>query len=208
VAAETEKPKAITDPRVLKQVLLTDKEARDRWIGVYIGVLAVLLAICTMGGGNATKDATRLNIEASNMWNFFQAKNLRRNNVRLMADSLELQMAAQSGAPESVRQAFAAKLQSYRDLDKELSSNTKTNEGLDELWIRAKALERDRDEAFRRDPYFDWSQAALQIAIVLASVCLITPNVALLSMSGGLAAAGLLLLINGFTMAVKVPFIG
>jgi Domain of unknown function (DUF4337) len=208
VAEQTEKSKPIEELRVLKQVLLSDKETRDRWIGVYIGVLAVLLAICTMGGGNATKDATRLNIEASNMWNFFQAKNLRRNNVRLAVDNLELQLAAQSSAPETVRQAFAAKLQSYRDLDKELSSNLKTNEGLDELWKRAKALEAERDEAFRRDPYFDWSQAAIQIAIVLASVCLITPNFALLSMSGGLAVGGLLFLINGFTLAVKVPFIG
>jgi Domain of unknown function (DUF4337) len=168
----------------------------------------VLLAICVMGGGNATKDANRFNIEAANTWNFFQAKNLRRVTVRLMADNLELQMAAQPNLAEPARQAFAAKLQGYRDLDKELTSSPKNNEGLDELWVRAKALERDRDEAFRRDPYFDWSQAALQIAIVLASVCLITPNLLLLSMSGTLATAGTLLLLNGFTLAVKVPFIG
>jgi Domain of unknown function (DUF4337) len=208
VTEPTAKAKPLEDLRVLKQVLLSDKEWRDRWIGVYIGVLAVMLAICTMGGGNATKDATRLNIEAANVWGFFQAKNLRRTTVRLMADNLELQVAAQASAPEAVRQAYAAKLQGYRDLDKELTSNPKTNEGLDELWVRAKALEKDRDEAMRRDPYFDWSQAALQIAIVLASVCLITPNVSLLIMSGMLSAAGLLLLLNGFTLAVRVPFIG
>jgi hypothetical protein len=208
VTEPSAKAKPIEDLRVLKQVLLSDKDWRDRWIGVYIGVLAVMLAICTMGGGNATKDATRLTIEAANVWGFFQAKNLRRTTVRLMADNLELQVAAQGTAPDAVRQAYAAKLQGYRDLDKELTSNPKTNEGLDELWARAKALEKDRDEAMRRDPYFDWSQAALQIAIVLASVCLITPNVALLIMSGTLSVAGLLLLLNGFTLAVRVPFIG
>jgi Domain of unknown function (DUF4337) len=208
MAEKLDKPKSLEDLRVLGKALLTDKDARDRWIGVYIGVLAVLLAICVMGGGNATKDANRFNIEAANTWNFFQAKNLRRVTVRLMADNLELQMAAQPNLAEPARQAFAAKLQGYRDLDKELTSSPKNNEGLDELWVRAKALERDRDEAFRRDPYFDWSQAALQIAIVLASVCLITPNLLLLSMSGTLATAGTLLLLNGFTLAVKVPFIG
>ena len=56
-----------------------DENERNKWIGVYIGVLAVLLAICGMGGGNAAKDATRANIEASNTWAFFQAKNMRRN---------------------------------------------------------------------------------------------------------------------------------
>jgi Domain of unknown function (DUF4337) len=205
---QADTPKLKPDMRDIKEKLLSDKDARDRWIGVYIGVLAVLLAVCTMGGGNSTKDATRFNIEASNTWNFFQAKNLRRTTVRLMADNLELQVAAQPNLPEAARQAFTAKLQGYRDLDKELSSNTKTNEGLDELWNRAKALEKERDEALRRDPYFDWSQAALQIAIVLASVCLITPNVALMVMSGSLAVFGSLLLLNAMTLVLRIPGIG
>jgi Domain of unknown function (DUF4337) len=208
MSEQVDTPKLKPDLRVIKDKLLSDKDARDRWIGVYIGVLAVLLAICTMGGGNATKDSTRFNIEASNTWGFFQAKNLRRTTVRLMADNLELQMAAQPNLPEAARQAFAAKLQSYRDLDKELSSNPKTNEGLDELWNKAKALEKERDDALRRDPYFDWSQAALQIAIVLASVCLITPNVSLMVMSGALAAFGSLLLLNAMTMVLRIPGIG
>jgi hypothetical protein len=196
------------DLRVIKDTLLSDKDVRDRWIGVYIGVLAVLLAICTMGGGNSTKDATRFNIEASNTWNFFQAKNLRRQTLRLTADNLELQIAGQPNMPEAARQAYAAKLQSYRDLDKELTSDPKRNEGLDELFKKAKALEHERDEALRRDPYFDWSQAALQIAIVLASVCLITPNVALMVMSGSLALFGSALLLNAMTLVLRIPGIG
>ena len=30
----------------------TDKDALNKWVGVYIGVLAVLLAICNVGGAN------------------------------------------------------------------------------------------------------------------------------------------------------------
>jgi hypothetical protein len=205
---QADTPKQRPDLRIIKDRLLSDKDIRDRWIGVYIGVLAVLLAICTMGGGNSTKDATRYNIEASNTWNFFQAKNLRRTTVRLMAENLELQMVAQPNLPEAARLAFTAKLQSYRDLDKELTSDPKRNEGLDELFKNAKALEKERDEALRRDPYFDWAQAALQIAIVLASVCLITPNVSLMIMSGSLAAFGALLLLNAMTLVLRVPGIG
>ncbi len=47
----------------------------NKWVGVYIGFLAVVLAICNVGGANAAKDATRANIEASNTWAFYQAKN-------------------------------------------------------------------------------------------------------------------------------------
>ena len=56
---------------------------RERWIGVWIGALAVILAICSMGGNNAGKDATLKNIEAANTWAFFQAKNMRRQAVRM-----------------------------------------------------------------------------------------------------------------------------
>ena len=60
----------------------------------------------------------------------------------------------------------------------------------------------------RKDPYFDWSQALLQIAIVLASVHLIIGNMMLLGLSGGLAALGVLLMINGYTLATWLPFLG
>ena len=79
--------------------LRTDKDELNKWVGVYIGVLAVLLAICNVGGANAAKDATRANIEASNTWAFFQAKNIRRNSINLAADELELLLAAQPRMP-------------------------------------------------------------------------------------------------------------
>jgi hypothetical protein len=62
--------------------------------------------------------------------------------------------------------------------------------------------------ALRKDPYFDWSQALIQIAIVLASVHLIIGNFVLLGVSGGLAGLGILLMLNGFTLLVSLPFLG
>jgi uncharacterized protein DUF4337 len=67
---------------------------RERLIAVYIAILAVALSICSVGGGNATKDATARNIEASNAWAFFQAKNIRRN-VRIEISDLELRLATE-----------------------------------------------------------------------------------------------------------------
>jgi hypothetical protein len=189
-----------------KEKLKADKDLRDRWIGVYIGALAVLLALCVMGGGNATKDANRLNIEAANLWSFFQAKNLRRNEVRNTVAQMELALLAAPAMPEPARQAYRDKISELKALDARLTSDPEKREGLDELWTRAKALEKTRDDAFRRDPYFDWSQAMLQIAIVLASVCLITANLSLLGFSGVLAVLGTLMMFNGFTMLVNLPF--
>jgi uncharacterized membrane protein YgdD (TMEM256/DUF423 family) len=188
--------------------LSSDKEERNKWIGVYIGVLAVLLAFCGVGGGNATKDATRANIEASNTWAFFQAKNMRRHAVQLAANQLEISLAAQPGVTAEVRKQFEDKIHEYRSQVQLLTSDPVRKEGLDELFAKAKALEIERDVALRKDPYFDWSQALLQIGIVLASVHLIIGNVTLLGLSGGISLLGVLLMINGFTLALNLPFLG
>ena len=58
----------------------------DRRVAVYIALLAVLLSICSVGGGNASKDATRTNIQASDTWAFFQAKNQRQTAYKLATD--------------------------------------------------------------------------------------------------------------------------
>ncbi|MDX2157085.1 MAG: DUF4337 domain-containing protein [Hyphomicrobiaceae bacterium] len=183
-------------------------EGRAKWIGVYVGVLATLLAICGVGGGNAAKDATRANIEVSNMWAFFQAKNIRRTAYQLAADDLELSLRTNPAMPAEGRQAVEQKIKSYRETVASYRSDKQRNEGLDELFTRAKALEAERDLALRKDPYFDFSEALLQIAIVLASVALIAGTNVLLWASGGLAIAGTLLMLNGFTLWLALPFLG
>jgi hypothetical protein len=185
-----------------------DKDARNKWVGVFIGVLAVLLAICNVGGANATKDATHSNIAVSDTWAFYQAKNIRRTATMLAAGELELMLAAQPGMPDDAKKKFEDKIKDYRVEVQRLTSDPATKEGRDELFVRARALEIDRDTALRKDPYFDWSQALLQIAIVLASVHLIIGNLWLLGLSSGLGALGVLLMLNGFTLAVKLPFLG
>jgi hypothetical protein len=181
---------------------------RDRWIGVYIGVLAVILAVCSLGGGNAAKDATLKNIEASNTWNFFQAKNLRRHVLRTQVDELELVALANAALTPEARAAIQAKIANYRDEDRKLTSDPKSGEGLDELFQRGKALEVARDIALRKDPYFDYGQALLQIAIVLASVAIISGGAAVLIASAVMGLAGAAITLNGFLLLVAVPFIG
>lgn len=187
--------------------LEAERDRLNKWVGVYVGLLAVLLAICNVGGANATKDAMRAHIEAANTWAFFQAKNIRRNTTTIAADDLELMREALTSMPPEVQKKFADKIEAYREQAKRLTSDPERKEGLDELFQRGRALEADRDVAFRKDPYFDWSQALLQIAIVLASVHLIIGNRGLLALSGVLGVGGILLMLNGFTLAVNIPFL-
>lgn len=179
---------------------------REKWIGVYIGILAVVLAICSMGGGNATKDGTLKNIEASNTWSFFQAKNIRRNGIRLQIDELTLMLEAAPNMPDDAKKHFQAKIDDYKAQDAKLTTDKDNQQGLDELFVKGKALEAERDVALKRDPYFDYGQALLQIAIVLASVAIISGGTPILMGSLILGALGALATFGGFTLAFPLPF--
>ncbi|MFM9846166.1 MAG: DUF4337 domain-containing protein [Hyphomicrobiaceae bacterium] len=187
---------------------LADSGARNKWIGVWIGVVAALLAVCVMGGDNAAKDANRANIDAANTWAFFQAKNVRRTDFRLAADQLEMMLLAQPDMRPEARAAIEAKMKSHRETADRYTTEPKTGEGLDELFAKAKSIEADRDRALRKDPYFDFAQAMLQIAIVLASVAIIAGTDLLFFLSLGVGALGTLLMLNGFSLAVAIPGIG
>lgn len=180
---------------------------RDRMIAIYIAVLAVALAICSVGGNNADKDATRYNIEASNTWAFFQAKNIRKHIVRLKVQELELRLATDEELSESARAALTETIKQYRTMEDHLTSEPETGEGTKELFVKGKAAEAERDRAIRQDPYFDYGQALLQIAIVLASISIITGGSSLLVMSLVAAALGVVSTLNGFTLVYSVPFI-
>jgi hypothetical protein len=185
-----------------------DATPHTKRISVFVGVLAVLLAFCSLGGGNTTKDANVANVSATNTWAFFQAKNLRRNELNIAADTLRLTLAGQPLLSDAGRKAMQDKIAEYEMTAKKLTSDPTTQEGLDELFNRARALEATRDAALRKDPYFDWAGALLQIAVVLASVSLVAGSHLLIRMSLGFAAVGTLLLIDGFTLLVSLPFLG
>ena len=58
-----------------------------------ISILAMVLAIASLGGSNAMKEATQENILAANAYAFYQAKNIRQTSFKLAAADLELQRA-------------------------------------------------------------------------------------------------------------------
>ena len=179
---------------------------RDKLIGIYIGILAVILAICNVGGGNANTTAMFKNIEASNLWGFFQGKNIRRQGLRLQADDLDMVLAANTNMPEATRASITAKISEYRAQAEKLTTDPEKKEGLDELFVKGKALEAERDEALKRGPYFDYGQALLQIAIVLASIAIIAGGNALLVLSFILGVLGTISAAGGFTLAFPLPF--
>ena len=120
-----------------------------------VSVLAMVLAIASLGGSNAAKDATQENISAANAYNFYQAKSIRQTAYKIAADELELSLAKDDKLNAAAKEAVSKKLEAYRKNVERYESEPETGEGKKELMARAKHHEQERDLALKRDPWFD-----------------------------------------------------
>ncbi|MCV9940825.1 DUF4337 domain-containing protein [Boseaceae bacterium BT-24-1] len=165
----------------------------NKRIALLIGILALLLAFSEIGGKNAEQDALSKNIEASNLWAFFQAKTIRGTTLRTAAEAMEIELA--NATEPAARERLQKRIDSWKATIARYESEPETNEGRKELIVRAKAAEARRDISSARDDKYDIVSGLLQIAIVVASAAIIT-GVALLAWTGvGLGALGLALMV-------------
>ncbi|HEX8640470.1 MAG TPA: DUF4337 domain-containing protein [Allosphingosinicella sp.] len=175
-----------------------------------IALLAAVLAIGGLGGGNATDDMIFNNIRASDTWAFYQAKNMRQTLYEVAADTLEAEIAAAGGTPTP---AQAARLAEYRatiaryesEPDAEAPDDPVRGEGKRELRAQAESYEAARDRASDQDGNFDMAEVLLQLALVLGSVAILAVNRPILILAGLLGLAGALLTANGFLLLVPLP---
>lgn len=191
--------------------LIDQEPTSDRfrqWAAIGIGVLAMLLAITGLGGANAGKEATNNNIYAANAYSFYQAKYIRQTNYNLAADAIELAFTQTAGLGPQAVVDLKGKAEAYRKTAARYESEPDTGEGKKELLVQAKDFEEKRDHALKQDPYFDYAEALLQIAIVLISVSIVAAFPWLAMLGGSLGAIGTLLMINGFTLAIDIPWMG
>jgi hypothetical protein len=179
-----------------------------RFAGIYVGVVAVLLAISTLGGGKATKEMLGASIRAADTYSFAQAKYLRQTAYELAADQIEAQFTAYPSIPDEAKASMTALIARYRAAAARYASDPTSGEGRRELLATAKNWEKIRDHAEAQDPNFQFAQAFFQIAIVLASVAIAANSRALLGLSAGSATIATALAVNGFFLIVHLPTFG
>jgi hypothetical protein len=180
-------------------------DPQNRKIAIVIAILAALLAVSESAGKNAQTTALAKHIEASNLWAFFQAKTIRLTTVRTASELLEAEMAT-IDLPAEKTTAVAKRISSWRDTTARYDSEPETGEGRKELMARAIAAEADRDRRLGAYHLFEFSSAAFQIAIVLASASVITAAVWLAMLAGGLGAVGIGFALLGFLAPTLVHF--
>jgi hypothetical protein len=164
----------------------------NKQIALLIAVIALFLALSETLGKGAQTEGLNQNIEASNLWNFFQAKTVRMTTVRTAAEDLQTQLEKET---DPAFKAIAAKrVDSWQKTAQRYDDEPETNEGRKQLIARAKKAEEKRDTSLAKYHHFEVASAAFQIGIVLASATIITGMTLLAWGAMGLAIIGI-----GFT---------
>ncbi len=161
--------------------------AGSKKTALLIAVIAALLALSEAGGKEAQTEATDAAIAASDTWNFYQAKSLRRT---LAASQIELTTLLPPAADPALEVARQNQVAAWRKEIEHYDDDPVKDNGRRQLETKAAALETVRDHALGRLHGFEKSSAALQLAIVLATASVITGAVALVWLSVGLAGIG------------------
>lgn len=175
-----------------------------RLTAVYVGLVAMLLAIASLGGASATKEMLSANIHAADTYAFYQAKYLRQTDYQIAAEQIELLASGAPTLPPDARTKAAQLAERYRTEAAHDESDPKKGNGKVELLAKAREWEKARDHAAAQNPNFEYAEALYQIAIVLGSVAIVALSPWLLAVSGIAAAAGFLLMLNGFFLLVQL----
>ena len=207
--------------REVREELAEDKaeqEAEEKFrsrTALFIGLLALLMAIAGLGGDNASEDMIINNIRASDTWAFYQAKNVRQTANKIAAAEMEaLLLIHGKTLPPVARAEIEKKIGTYKatveryesEPDPKEPNNPLAGEGKKQLMAQAKDYEEQRDRAAKQDTNFDYAGVLFQVAIVLGSVAILATSRSILIMAaiaGGLAC---ILMLNGFLLLWRLPF--
>ena len=181
------------------------ERAEDRFgrrVALVTALYAVILAVASLGGNNAMKEMLLAQQLASDQWAFYQAKVIREHQYRAQKLRLELDLAERGAA---MRPDLRERMQALLDRFGEEEKRYRGEKG--DIEKAAKKLEHERDVNRSKDPYFDYAEVLLQIAIVCASVSILSTSRPMFWFSSILAILGALSTMNGFLLFFRLPFL-
>ena len=175
-----------------------EASSENRKIALLIAIIALCLALSETLGKGAQTESLAKNVEASNLWAFFQAKSIRHTVVQTAADQSKLGLGA--AGDDAAKAAAQKQIDAWQKTAERYRSDPKSGEGQEQLSERAKHSEEERDLATAKYHHFELASAAFQIGIVLASATIITGIVVLAWISGVLMLAGIAITALGIFM--------
>jgi hypothetical protein len=164
-------------------------EAKERKhlapVSLTMAILAVLVATISLLGHRAHTEEILMQTRATDQWAYYQAKNMRRNNLEALDDVLTALENTKAERAEQVQKRFHEEIDKYREQQKDIQSE-------------ARGLEAEVGRASRRADRFDLGEVFLEIALVVTSITLLTDNRAYWYLGFVLAAIGVIASGSGF----------
>lgn len=146
----------------LREAAERAKEVRELApVTLTMAILAVLVATITLLGHRAHTEEILLQTRATDQWSYYQAKNMRRNNLEALSEVLAALENTKAGPAEEVQKRFHEEIDKYRDQQKDIQAE-------------ARGLEAEVEHSSRRADRFDLGEVFLEIALVVTSITLIT----------------------------------
>jgi hypothetical protein len=177
---------------------LASLSTANKRMALVIAILALFLAFAETAGKSSQTEALNAQMEASNMWSFFQAKNARRTSNLIAAEQANLALAS-AVTPEqraAMEKQIAEWNQTAARYRSEPDAADGKGEGTEELSRRAVDAEHLRDEMLSKYHNYEFASAAFQIGIVIASAAVIT----------GMAVPGFIA--SGLALLAGMAFMG
>jgi hypothetical protein len=173
----------------------------SRRVALTTAIYAIVLSLGALGGNNAVKEMLLAQQQSSDQWAFYQAKVIREHQYRGQKMVLETQLSEPSTVKGAEREKLAALAAKFADEEKRYAAEKK------DIEKDAKKLEHARDLFRERHPYFEFGEVLLQIAIVSASVSILSTSRPMFWFSLVLAVFGAVLTVNGYTRLFTLPFL-
>ncbi len=165
------------------------EEAKERKhlapVSLTMAILAVLVATVSLMGHRAHTEEILLQTRATDQWAYYQAKNMRRNNLEALDDVLTALENTKAERAVEVQKHFHEEIDKYRDQQKDIQAE-------------ARGLEAEVAHATRRADRFDLGEVFLEIALVVTSITLLTDNRTYWYLGFVLAAVGVVAAGSGF----------
>jgi hypothetical protein len=177
-------------------------DSSNKKVAIFVSLIALFLAIAETLAKGAQTNQISANVEASNLWSFYQAKTIRQTSLRTAAEQMEVDVAL--AKDPSVRDRLAARVDGWKKDAARYQSEPKLGkngenlgEGRTELQARAIDMAKKRDVYGDKYHLFEIGSAMFQIALVLTSVYLLTSSGLLLTAAIGLCGLGGMLTLAG-----------
>ena len=188
------------------------EHAKDKFrsgAAVWVAILAACMAIRGLGGEDAKDEMIAKNIETSDAWAHYQAKDVRQATYKVAADALsaEIKYGGYSGDRLADAQKRLKKLQdSIQHYENDPTAKGVGSGGKAQLMAQATELQEKRERFEHKNKSFDYAEMVYQLGLVLASVSILTTSRKLLIASIILGAIGAILTLNGFFLFLPPIF--